>query len=201
MRRNIIFITGGARSGKSSFGLKLAEDRLKEIFGGESNSGATFIRPLKAYIATAQAFDEEIKERIERHKQERGKDWYTVEEPVDIVRALNELRDYPVILLDCLTLWISNLILNNLDIEKEIRRFLDAIKSSTFNLRWRGNSKPSACSSILLIVSNEVGMGIVPENELARRFRDVAGMVNQKVAEIADEVYFMVSGIPVKIKG
>jgi len=195
MRRNIIFITGGARSGKSSFGLKLAEDRLKEIFGGESNSGATFIRPLKAYIATAQAFDEEIKERIERHKQERGKDWYTVEEPVDIVRALNELRDYPVILLDCLTLWISNLILNNLDIEKEIRRFLDAIKSSTFN------PQPSACSSILLIVSNEVGMGIVPENELARRFRDLAGVLNQGVAEIADEVYFMVSGIPVKIKG
>jgi len=193
MRRNIIFITGGARSGKSSFGLKLAEDRLKEIFGDESNSGATFIRPLKAYIATAQAFDEEIKERIERHKKQRGKDWYTVEEPVDIVRALNELRDYPVILLDCLTLWISNLILNNLDIEKEIRRFLDAIKSSTFN--------PQPCSSILLIVSNEVGMGIVPENELARRFRDLAGVLNQEVAEIADEVYFMVSGIPVKIKG
>jgi len=175
-KRRIIFITGGARSGKSSFALSLSPVAYSLS---------------KAYIATAQALDEEMKERIERHKRERGNDWYAVEEPIDIVRALDELREYPVILIDCLTLWISNLILNNLDLEKEIKRFLDAIKSSAFS------PGPSA----LLIVSNEVGMGIVPENELARRFRDLAGMLNQKVAEIADEVYLMVSGIPLKIKG
>lgn len=195
MRRNIIFITGGARSGKSRFGLKLAEERLRaqQLL----LSPPIDLQPLKAYIATAQALDEEIKERIERHKQQRGKDWHTVEEPVDIVRALNELRDYPLILLDCLTLWISNLMLNNLDIEKEICRFLDAIKSSVSSEQSAVNS----LSSAIIIVSNEVGMGIVPENELARRFRDLAGIVNQRVAEIANEVYFMVSGIPVKIKG
>jgi len=175
-KRRIIFITGGARSGKSSFALSLSPVAYSLS---------------KAYIATAQALDEEMKERIERHKRERGNDWYAVEEPIDIVRALDELREYPVILIDCLTLWISNLILNNLDLEKEIKRFLDAIKSSAIS------HQPSA----LLIVSNEVGMGIVPENELARRFRDLAGMLNQKVAEIADEVYLMVSGIPLKIKG
>ncbi len=195
MRRNIIFITGGARSGKSRFGLKLAEERLRaqQLL----LSPPIDLQPLKAYIATAQALDEEIKERIERHKQQRGKDWHTVEEPVDIVRALNELRDYPLILLDCLTLWLSNLMLNNLDIEKEICRFLDAIKSSVSSEQSAVNS----LSSAIIIVSNEVGMGIVPENELARRFRDLAGIVNQRVAEIANEVYFMVSGIPVKIKG
>ncbi len=193
MRRNIIFITGGARSGKSSFGLKLAEDGLQ--------ASDFSLQPKKAYIATAQAFDEEMRQRIERHKKERGDEWHTLEEPVDIVRALNEVREYGVIIIDCLTMWISNLMLNNLDIEKEVRRFLDAIKSSTINITLQDNIKSSSCSSILLIVSNEVGMGIVPEKELARRFRDLAGMLNQKVAEIADEVYFMVSGIPVKIKG
>jgi adenosylcobinamide kinase/adenosylcobinamide-phosphate guanylyltransferase len=196
MRRNIIFITGGARSGKSSFGLKLAEDRLKALGLKEKNNSLEetsifSLQPKKAYIATAQAFDEEMKDRIEKHRQQRGNDWHTVEEPFDIVGALNKLKEYPVILLDCLTLWISNLMLNNIDIQREIEQFLNTINSSAFSFQ------PSA----LIIISNEVGMGIVPENELARRFRDIAGMFNQKVAENSDEVYFVVSGMPIKIKG
>ncbi len=194
--RKIIFITGGARSGKSSFGLKLAEDRLKALGLKEKNNSleetSTFsLQPKKAYIATAQAFDEEMKDRIEKHRQQRGNDWHTVEEPFDIVGALNKLKEYPVILLDCLTLWISNLMLNNIDIQREIEQFLNTINSSAFSFQ------PSA----LIIISNEVGMGIVPENKLARRFRDIAGMFNQKVAENSDEVYFVVSGMPIKIKG
>jgi adenosylcobinamide kinase/adenosylcobinamide-phosphate guanylyltransferase len=194
--RKIIFITGGARSGKSSFGLKLAEDRLKALGLKEKNNSLEetsifSLQPKKAYIATAQAFDEEMKDRIEKHRQQRGNDWHTVEEPFDIVGALNKLKEYPVILLDCLTLWISNLMLNNIDIQREIEQFLNTINSSAFSFQ------PSA----LIIISNEVGMGIVPENELARRFRDNAGMFNQKVAENSDEVYFVVSGMPIKIKG
>jgi len=174
----------------------LAEDRLKALGLKEKNNSleetSTFsLQPKKAYIATAQAFDEEMKDRIEKHRQQRGNDWHTVEEPFDIVGALNKLKEYPVILLDCLTLWISNLMLNNIDIQREIEQFLNTINSSAFSFQ------PSA----LIIISNEVGMGIVPENKLARRFRDIAGMFNQKVAENSDEVYFVVSGMPIKIKG
>lgn len=185
----VIFITGGARSGKSRFALKLA-DSLHPLTSSP-------IQPLKAYIATAAALDDEMKERIERHKRERGQDWDTVEEPLDIVRALNDFSEYSVILLDCLTLWISNLMLNNREIEKDIERFLNCLGQHFTPSPLHPFTSPST----IIIVSNEVGMGIVPEGELARRFRDVAGMVNQKVAEIADEVYLVVSGIPMKIKG
>lgn len=168
--RKIIFITGGARSGKSSFALKEAS----EISGK------------KAYIATAEALDGEMKERIEKHKRDRGNEWDTYEEPLDISDAINKIKDeYSVILFDCLTLWLSNLLMNDKAVEKEIGRFVDSL---------------SAISCTLYIVSNEVGMGIVPENELARRFRDMAGMLNQKVAEIADDVYMVVAGMPIKIK-
>lgn len=176
----VIFITGGARSGKSSFALNEAK-RL----GGK-----------KVYIATAEPLDEEMKDRIERHKKERGEDWLTIEEPLKISELIKELKGkYDVLLLDCLTLWLSNLILANKGLSGEIEEFITTLKDlknpPSFNLQ------PSA----LFIVSNEIGMGIVPENELARRFRDLAGMTNQKVAKIADEVYLVVSGIPLKIKG
>lgn len=170
MKGELIFITGGARSGKSAFAL----------------SEASGTKGKKAYIATAQALDEEMKQRIEKHKKERPAEWTTIEEPLKIAALIKDIqKKYDVILIDCLTLWLSNLMLNNKDIEREIDTFchlLDTVHCSLFT------------------VSNEVGMGIVPENETARKFRDMAGALNQKVAGIADEIYMVVAGIPVKIK-
>lgn len=166
----ITFIIGGARSGKSSFAM----------------SEALKTKGKKAYVATAQALDEEMKKRIEKHKRERTAEWHAIEEPLQIAGIIKDISGkYDVILLDCLTLWLSNLMMNNKGIEKEIKLLCSALH---------------AAPCTLFVVSNEVGMGIVPENEMARRFRDMAGALNQKVAEIADEVYMVVAGIPVKIK-
>lgn len=176
----IVFITGGARSGKSRFALEKAN----------SMNGK------KIYIATAEPLDEEMKERIKRHKEERGREWLTMEEPIKIPKLLRELKgECDVILLDCLTLWLSNLMVAGKELSGEIEEFIADLKGI------KNSSSSCLQPLVLFIVSNEVGMGIVPENELARRFRDLAGMLNQRVAEIADEVYFMVSGIPLKIKG
>lgn len=165
------FVIGGARSGKSSFALKEA---LK--IGG-----------LKAYIATAQALDDEMKERVQKHKLERGSGWDTFEEPLNIISLMGEIHEkYDAVLIDCLTLWLSNLMLSGKDVKKEIKALADLLP--TVNCQ-------------LFIVSNEVGMGIVPDNALARQFRDLAGTLNQKIAGIADEVYLVAAGIPVKIKG
>lgn len=181
----IIFITGGARSGKSRFALEKAN----------SMNGK------KVYIATAEPLDEEMKERIKRHKEERGREWLTMEEPIKIPKLLRELKgECDVILLDCLTLWLSNMMLANKEelLTAEAEEFIKTLK----DLQPSASSlQPDLRPSALLIVSNEVGMGIVPENELARRFRDLAGRLNQRVAEIADEVYLVVSGITLKIKG
>jgi len=173
----ITFVIGGARSGKSSFALREAE----KISGP------------KAYIATAQALDDEMKERIRKHKDERGAGWDTLEEYLNVADLISEVSSkYGVIVLDCLTLWLSNLLCNNPDVKKEIENLTEALKSLSLG---------TCHLSQVFIVSNEVGMGIVPENKLARQFRDLAGMLNQKVAEVADEVYLVTAGIPVKIKG
>ncbi len=170
MSKKIVFITGGVRSGKSSFALKEASK----------------IPGKKVYIATAEALDEEMRERIEDHKRKRGKDWDTHEEPISIADVIKNIEDrYNIIVIDCLTLWLSNLFLNNKNVKKEIESFYCSL---------------STARCPLFIVSNEVGMGIVPENEMARNFRDMAGILNQKVAEISDEVYVVVAGIPLKIK-
>jgi adenosyl cobinamide kinase/adenosyl cobinamide phosphate guanylyltransferase len=175
----IVLVIGGARSGKSSFVLTEA---LK--FKGQ-----------KAYIATGEALDDEMKERIERHKKDRDKEWNTIEEPLKISATLSGIKDkYKVIVLDCLTLWLSNILLREEDAEDSIQRLIDELK------RLKNTLRITHHASRLYIISNEVGMGIVPDNELARRFRDLAGYLNQKVAEIADEVYLLVTGIPVKIK-
>jgi adenosylcobinamide kinase/adenosylcobinamide-phosphate guanylyltransferase len=178
--KKIIFITGGARSGKSSFALQLAND-YEGVHGGDA------ISPMrKAYIATAEALDEEMKERIEKHKRQRSDDWVTYEEPIKISDVLKTIEGrYRVVVIDCLTLWLSNLMKAGLNIEVEIGHFISSLV--TYH------------SSLIFIVSNEVGMGIVPENEMARRFRDMAGILNQKMAEISDEVFMVVAGIPIKI--
>jgi adenosylcobinamide kinase/adenosylcobinamide-phosphate guanylyltransferase len=168
--KKIVFITGGARSGKSSFALKQA-------------SG---IPGKKAYIATAEPLDEEMRERIEDHRKQRGKEWDTFEEPLMIAEVINRIGDrYAALVLDCLTLWLSNMMHAKLGIEAEIERLISALRSH---------------QTSVFIVSNEVGMGIVPENEMARKFRDMAGMLNRKIAGAADEVYIVVAGLPLKIK-
>lgn len=166
-----VFVLGGARSGKSGFALKTA-------------SG---LPGRKVYLATAEAYDGEMRERIRRHREERSDDWDTIEEPVNLADLLAEIRDrYDVILVDCLTLWLSNLMLGNHDAEAETEKLLRVFQDT---------------QAAVFVVSNEVGLGIVPENELARAFRDRAGTLNQKIAAAADQVYLVAAGIPMKMKG
>ncbi|MFH1190524.1 MAG: bifunctional adenosylcobinamide kinase/adenosylcobinamide-phosphate guanylyltransferase [Candidatus Omnitrophota bacterium] len=170
----ITFILGGARSGKSGYAAKLANKPGKKV----------------AFIATCQGLDEEMRARIALHKKSRPASWETFEEPLDVRAALGKVGPgFDIILIDCLTLLVSNLLLRGIDgliIEKTVA---EMIKS----LRFRREDS--------IIVSNEVGLGIVPENRLARDFRDIGGRVNQVAAREADEVYFLVSGIAMKIKG
>lgn len=174
----VIFITGGARSGKSCF----AEKRARE-FGA----------PL-GYLATAQSLDSEMDERIKRHRERRGGEWSTIAEPVYLPQALTRCDgQYQAILVDCLTLWLSNLLLTYEDttdqIEERIQEDLQLLKSTL-----QGMVTP------VVLVSNEVGMGIVPDNRLARLFRDIAGTANQTLAGAADEVHAVISGIPLRLK-
>jgi adenosylcobinamide kinase/adenosylcobinamide-phosphate guanylyltransferase len=140
-------------------------------------------------VATAQALDEEMAARIATHRKDRGASWDTFEEPLAIGELLGKLSDrYPVVLLDCLTLWLSNVMAhteNDGQVHERTRELVAAVRA------YKGNC---------IIVSNEVGLGIVPDNPLARKFRDLAGILNQKVAQAADEVYFTAAGIPMKIK-
>jgi adenosylcobinamide kinase/adenosylcobinamide-phosphate guanylyltransferase len=174
MNKKIIFITGGARSGKSHFAQELAQK-----FPGP-----------KAYLATAQALDEEMAERIRRHQKNRSADWKPLEEPLRVAECLEGHGDhFSLILLDCLTLWISNLMMAGSD-EPRILDETDRLLKACHKVK---------CS--LIIVGNEVGMGIVPDNPQARVFRDLSGLIQQKVAQAADEVFLMVSGLPQKLKG
>lgn len=166
------FIVGGARSGKSGFALKLAG----ELYGPG------------AYIATARALDPEMKERIERHKKDRGPGWEAFEEPVDVTEKIAALKGYGVIVLDCLTLWLMNLVDAGLD-DGEIKRRADRLASEC-----------NRTGAPVIAVSNELGLGIVPENALARRFRDLAGSMNQIMAGAATDVFFVAAGIPLKMK-
>ena len=164
-----ILITGGARSGKSQFG--------EDLVLGQGAS--------PVYIATAQAFDAEMDARIAAHRARRGAEWRTINAPLDLVGALDQSDDGAPRLVDCLTLWVSNLMHAERDIDAETDALIDVIA--------RQNAP-------LTFVTNEVGAGIVPENALARRFRDAAGAMNQKLAAVVDEVYLVVSGCPLRIK-
>jgi adenosylcobinamide kinase/adenosylcobinamide-phosphate guanylyltransferase len=173
-----IFITGGARSGKSSFAEQMA-----------AGHGARL-----CYLATARALDDEMGRRIRTHRQRRGAGWQTLEEPLHLAQALKTSDGrFTVILVDCLTLWLSNLLL--LDEvpgeETEARVMAEVQRLATV---LRGMTSP------VIIVSNEVGMGIVPENRLARIFRDLAGQANQIIAAAADEAWLVASGIPLRLK-
>ncbi|MBK0021291.1 bifunctional adenosylcobinamide kinase/adenosylcobinamide-phosphate guanylyltransferase [Ochrobactrum sp. S46] len=167
----ITFVLGGARSGKSSFAEKLVED-----------SG---LQPV--YLATGRAFDKEMESRISIHRDHRGSEWQTVEEPLDLVGALQKHAGLDrFLLVDCLTLWITNLMMAEQNIAAETEALIAALRQ---------------LSGPVVFVSNEVGLGIVPENRMAREFRDHAGLLHQAVASVADEVYFMAAGLPLKMKG
>lgn len=170
----ITFILGGARSGKSSYAIKLAERLGRKA----------------AFIATCLPLDKEMKRRIEIHKKNRPSHWQTFEGQKNTLTLLSELSSkFSVLLIDCLTLLISKLLQEGLSdkiIEDKIRKMLCVLKKNK-------------CKSI--IVSNEVGLGIVPRNRLARRFRDLAGRINQILTQESDEVFFMLSGLPLKLKG
>ncbi|MEW6482949.1 MAG: bifunctional adenosylcobinamide kinase/adenosylcobinamide-phosphate guanylyltransferase [bacterium] len=165
----IIFITGGARSGKSQYAIWLAKERGDQV----------------TFVATCISTDSEMRERIEEHKKMRPKEWSTVEESLNLSRVIAKITT-SVIIIDCLTLWIANLMEAKMDVVEASKDLFSALKK---------------VKKTAIVVSNEVGSGIVPDNRLAREFRDMAGVVNHQMAQIADEVYLMVAGIPVKIKG
>lgn len=168
----LILVTGGARSGKSRHALGLAHGYER-----------------KAYVATGVATDEEMEERIARHRRERGPDWQTFEEPRALVGLLErEADNFDLILIDCLSFWVSNLLWNQQDegaAEIKISELLVCFKRRT-------------CT--LIVVSNEVGMGIVPDNSVSRMFRDLVGHANQQIARLADQAVFMVAGLPLELK-
>ncbi|PRD45088.1 bifunctional adenosylcobinamide kinase/adenosylcobinamide-phosphate guanylyltransferase [Phyllobacterium phragmitis] len=164
-------VLGGARSGKSVFA-----ERLVEQSGLEA-----------VYIATGQAYDDEMIERIAAHKERRGSIWTTVEEPLDLTGVLAaHTGPQRAVLVDCLTLWLTNLMMAERDIAAETARLGSAI---------------TELPGTVLFVSNEVGLGIVPDNRMAREFRDHAGRLNQAIAAAAHDVYFIAAGLPLKMKG
>jgi len=171
----LILVTGGSRSGKSGFALELAE-RLEGP---------------RVFLATAQAFDVEMERRIEAHRQRRPPGWGLVEEPFLVPEALAAaLGGARTVIVDCLTLWMSNLLLANEGFgEPEAAERAAALAS-------RARGAPGA----VIVVTNEVGSGIVPDNAVSRRFRDCAGRANQVIARAAHDVYLMVSGIPLRVK-
>ena len=168
-KRSLTFLLGGARSGKSTHAEKLA----------------TALPAPWTYIATAQAYDDEMAERIALHRARRGERWSTIDAPLDLAQALRAVPDGQPVLVDCLTLWLSNHMLAEHD--------LDALSSELVDVL----SNPRGP---WFVVSNEVGLGIVPDNPLGRRFRDAQGRLNQRVAAAATSVFFMVAGIPMQVK-
>jgi adenosylcobinamide kinase/adenosylcobinamide-phosphate guanylyltransferase len=172
MANQIILVTGGARSGKS----KYAEQRSGEL-------GSR-----RLYVATAEAKDEEMAQRIAEHKKRRGDNWVTIEEPMTLSSALLAERGRTdCALVDCLTIWLSNLLLHR-DAnfaEDRVEELVETLPHLDFHL---------------VLVTNEVGLGIVPDNPLARQFRDLAGWANQQIATVANEVILMVAGVPMVVK-
>ncbi len=165
-------ILGGARSGKTAFGERLA-----------LRSGA---RPV--YLATAQTLDSEMRDRVASHQASRAARFTTIEEPILLSRAILKAgADHDVILVDCLTLWITNLLLGNEDVATAVSELCATL------VEFR--------AAKVVLVSNEVGLGIVPDNAMARTFRDLAGSAHQRLAEICDDVYFVAAGLPLTLKG
>lgn len=166
-------VLGGARSGKTRYALMRAE-ALAAATGGRLTM-----------VATAEAFDDEMRARIRRHQDERSAAWTTREAPHDLAAALGDLTSDQIAVVDCLTLWLSNAMAAGRDVEAQIAALCDAVV---------------ACPCPLLLVSNEVGWGIVPDNALARAFRDHAGRLHQRLAAQVDEAVLIVAGLPLTLK-
>jgi adenosylcobinamide kinase / adenosylcobinamide-phosphate guanylyltransferase len=165
----LTLIGGGSRSGKSRYALQLARKH----------------GPRLVFLATAEPFDKEMEARIAQHRADRGADFTTVEEPIDIATVIRE-TEADAIVVDCLTLWLSNIMLSfGRDVDADIETLVEAAKNAR---------------AALVLVTNEVGCGIVPETNLGRDFRDRAGILNQRIAAVADEVYWMAFGCPLKLK-
>ncbi|MFC5703030.1 bifunctional adenosylcobinamide kinase/adenosylcobinamide-phosphate guanylyltransferase [Cohnella faecalis] len=174
----IVLVTGGARSGKSRFA-----ERYAASIGSRGK-----------YIATAQIYDEEMSQRAEKHRERRnssGFSWRTVEEPYRLGELLAESDD-PIVLVDCLTLWLSNWLLLYADEERMEDKVQGKLDELTRTL--------AACAGTVILVTNEVGDGIVPEYALGRQFRDLSGAMNQAVAAISDQVFLVTAGIPIELK-
>jgi len=165
----LTFLLGGARSGKSAHAERLV----------------TACPSPWTYIATAQNFDDEMTERIAMHRARRVEGWVTIDAPLDLVGAIADVPAGRPLLIDCLTLWLSNHLLAGNDLEHECERLERSL---------------SAPRGPWFVVSNEVGLGIVPDNALSRKFRDAAGRLNQRIAARADAVSFMVAGLPIQVK-
>ena len=167
---HLTLVLGGARSGKSRY----------------AEAAAMATPPPWIYVATAEPFDDEMKARIAEHRGRRGGQWQTVEAPLDLPAAIAAAPPTATVLVDCLTLWLNNLMFKERDIDAETQRLEAAL---------------GARQAPAVLVSNEVGSGIVPENAEARRFRDLQGRLNQRIAARADRVVLLVAGLPVVIKG
>lgn len=169
----VVLISGGARSGKSRHAESLAL------------AAAASLRAAPVYIATAEAHDDEMRDRIAAHRARRDATWRNVEAPLALAQTLAETDGSGPRVVDCLTLWLTNLMLAERDWESAAQVLCAVARRQV---------------APVFVVTNEVGLGIVPDNALARRFRDAAGLLNQMVASVADEVVFMVAGLPMKVK-
>ncbi|WP_108813813.1 bifunctional adenosylcobinamide kinase/adenosylcobinamide-phosphate guanylyltransferase [Loktanella sp. Alg231-35] len=167
---NLSLVLGGAASGKSAFSESLVL---------QSNSDPV-------YVATAQVFDDEMAEKILRHREMRGDRWTTIEEPLDVAGALSGVKSGQPVLIDCATLWLTNVILSEHNLDTATTGFLAAVQD---------------CAGPVVVVSNEVGQGIVPDNALSRRFRNAQGRLNQQIAARADLVVAVMAGLPMVLKG
>ncbi|MCY4088151.1 MAG: bifunctional adenosylcobinamide kinase/adenosylcobinamide-phosphate guanylyltransferase [Actinomycetia bacterium] len=176
MGKRLTFVLGGVRAGKSSYAQHLAEGAERVLF-----------------VATAEAGDQEMKNRIEAHRERRPPDWETLEEPTNLVASLRPLLPhYTTVLLDCLTLWVSNLLLRGSD-RTSARHAIVSEAEGLLSLYRHGDAS-------WIVVSNEVGFGVMPANNLSREYSDELGSVNQLVAAEANAVYLLVAGLPLKVK-
>lgn len=176
----ITLILGGARSGKSSFAEKLAQE-----VGGDQ----------VIYLATAEAKDSEMKKRIKHHQNSRNNKWKTIEEPLSLGEVLSSISEGRVVLIDCITIFLSNILFSDTGENQKIdfaKKEVEIMNKSEKIIKESKNKE-------VILVSNEIGMGVVPDNELGREFRDIAGRVNQFLAKKADEVYITIAGIPVEL--
>ena len=169
-----MLVLGGAKSGKSSFALNVCNSLNKK----------------RIFLATAQALDQEMEERIRRHQAERGSGWRTIEEPLKVAETIGSLDSKDtIILLDCLTLWLNNLYMEHGEDQEAIDEAIENLAGQLADIR---------CA--VVVVSNEVGMGIVPDNQLSRTYRDTAGYMNQRIARLSVKVVAVLAGLPIVLK-